>query len=322
MRKLVTLQRHVLEEKSLPSERRLELAMLFWDLMIAIKKIHNKVTKAGLVDVLGATDNENVHGEVVKRLDEYAHDTMVKAMNHGGHLCVMASEEAEEIIPIPKELPLGKYVLVFDPLDGSSNIDANVSVGTIFSVYERVSSEGPGTVEDVVRTGTEQVVAGYVIYGSSTMLVYTVGAGVHGFTFDPAMGEFYLSHPNIQTPVQGVMYSVNESYSEHFDAATKEFLAHVKEQEYSARYIGSLVADFHRNLLYGGIFLYPGVPKPKLRLVYEAFPMAWIVEAAGGAASTGRESILSLTAKELHERVPLIIGSKEDVEYYIELVAK
>lgn len=316
MQKLITLQRHILEEKAIPHERRHELARLFWDLMIAIKKIHNKVTKAGLVDVIGETGETNTHGENVQKLDEYAHDTMVRAMNHGGHLGVMASEEREEIIPIPQDLEQGKYALVFDPLDGSSNIDANVSVGTIFSVYERKSQGGVADLADVVRAGAEQICAGYVIYGSSTMIVYTAGAGVYGFTFDPTMGEFYLSHPNIQTPARGEIYSINEGYSEKFDEPTKKFLAEIKQQEYSARYIGSLVADFHRNLLYGGVFLYPGVPKPKLRLVYEAFPMAWIAEQAGGAASTGKERILSLSAKELHERVPLIIGSKEDVAQY------
>lgn len=320
MKKLVTLQRHILEEKTVANGQRLELAMLFWDLMIAIKKIHNKVTKAGLVEILGGTGTENVHGESVQRLDEYANDTLIRAMNHGGHFCIMASEESEDLIPISKELPLGKYALVFDPLDGSSNIDANVSVGTIFSVYQRVSQEGLGTKEDVVRSGADQIVSGYVIYGSSTMLVYTVGAGVHGFTFDPAMGEFYLSHPNIQIPRQGEIYSINEGYSQNFDAATKAFLLDVKERKYSLRYIGSLVADVHRNLLYGGIFLYPGVPKPKLRTVYEAFPMAWIVEQAGGAASTGKERILTLTARELHERVPLIIGSRDDVGRYEKFV--
>lgn len=310
MKKLIPLQRHILEEPRLENGQKLELARLFWDFMIAVKKIHNKVTKAGLVDVLGENGDVNVHGEAVQRLDEYAHETIVRAMNHGGHLCLMASEEAEDIIPIPADKPRGEYALVFDPLDGSSNIDANVSVGTIFSLYR----------QNVLRAGTEQICAGYVVYGASTMLVYTVGAGVHGFTYDPTMGEFYLSHPNMQTPTSGEIYSVNEGYSEKFDEGTKRFLVDVKKRGYSLRYIGSLVADFHRNLLYGGIFLYPGVPKPKLRLVYEAFPLAWIAEQAGGAASTGKERILSLVAKELHERVPLIIGSKDDVARYEEFV--
>ncbi|MEK7557264.1 MAG: class 1 fructose-bisphosphatase, partial [Patescibacteria group bacterium] len=221
MRKLIPLQRHILEEKVLPNGQKLELARLFWDFMIAIKKIHNKVIKAGLVDILGESGDVNVHGETVQRLDEYAHEAVFKAMNHGGHLCTMVSEESEDIIPIPTELPLGPYVLVFDPLDGSSNLDANVSVGTIFSVYRRRSEEGPGRREDVVRAGAEQICAGYVIYGSSTMLVYTVGTGVHGFTLDPAMGEFYLSHPSIQIPPRGGIYSINEGYSNSFDEQTK-----------------------------------------------------------------------------------------------------
>lgn len=313
MHKIVTLQRHILEQPALSQPRRLELATLMWDMMIAIKKIHNHVTKAGLVDVLGATGKANIHGEKVQKLDEYANDMMIRAMNHGGHLAVMASEENEDVISIPADKPKGKFSLVFDPLDGSSNIDVNVSVGTIFSIYEG---------EGVVRTGREQVLAGYVVYGSSTMLVYTVGAGTHGFTFDPAMGEFYLSHPNISMPDKAEIYSLNESYAPSFAPDLTAYLTDVKHRGLTARYIGSLVADFHRNLLKGGIYLYPAVPKPKLRLVYEAFPMAWLAEQAGGAASTGTERVLDMTAQELHQRVPFVVGHKGEVERYEEFMKK
>ena len=313
MHKVVTLQRHILEEETLSPKRRLEMATLMWDMMIAIKKIHNKVTQAGLVEMLGKTGAVNVQGEEVQRLDEFANDVMIKAMNHGGHLAAMASEENEDVVAIPADKPKGKYSLVFDPLDGSSNIDANVSVGTIFSVYEG---------EEIVRTGSEQVLAGYVVYGSSTMLVYTIGSGAHGFTFDPAMGEFYLSHPHISMPEQAEIYSLNEGYAPSFDRGLQEYLADVKSRGLIARYIGSLVADFHRNLLKGGIFLYPAVPKPKLRLVYEAFPMAWLAEQAGGAASTGGERILDMTAQELHQRVPFVVGHKDEVARYEEFMKR
>jgi fructose-1,6-bisphosphatase I len=293
-----------------------------WDLTIAIKMIHREVNKAGLVEILGATEERNVSGDVVMKLDKYAQDRIFKAMDHGGHLCVMASEESEDIIPIPDRFPKGKYVLLYDPLDGSSNIDANVSVGTIFSVYRKKTAGRDGTQEDCLRRGVEQVAAGYVIYGSSTMLVYSTGDGVHGFTLDPSMGEFLLSHPNIRIPKRGKIYSINEGNAAYFDEGTKRYLEHIKTPDkaagrpYSLRYIGSLVADFHRNLLYGGIFLYPAAPKPKLRLLYEANPLAFIVEQAGGKATTGRERILDIQPTELHQKVPLVIGSPDDVDEY------
>jgi fructose-1,6-bisphosphatase I len=234
----------------------------------------------------------------------------------------MASEEADSILPIPTRFERGRNVMLFDPLDGSSNIDANVSIGTIVSLYRKKDPGADGTLDDCLQKGREQVAAIYAIYGSSTMLVYSIGRGVHGFTLDPSIGEFLLSHPDIQIPPKGKIYSINEGNAAKFDSGTRKFLEYLKTPDketgrpYSGRYIGSLVADFHRNLLYGGVFLYPAAPKPKLRLQYEANPLAYIVEQAGGRASTGTESILDIQPTELHQKVPLIIGSKEDVELY------
>jgi fructose-1,6-bisphosphatase I len=274
------------------------------------------------VKILGETDNVNVHGEVVMKLDEFAQQTIYRAMGHSGHLCVMASEESEGIIPIPDDGKKGKYVLMFDPLDGSSNIDVNASIGTIFSIHRKITNHTEdGALEDCLQKGIDQVAAGYFIYGSSTMMVYTTGHGVHGFTLDPSLGEFLLSHENIRTPARGKIYSINEGNATKWDEGTRRYIDHVKEDRadrghpYSLRYIGSLVADFHRNLLKGGIFLYPG-PKGKLRLLYEAAPLAMVVEQAGGAASTGAERILDIEPKSLHQKVALIIGSRQDVEEY------
>ena len=218
--------------------------------------------------------------------------------------------------------PKGNYVLVYDPLDGSSNIDANVSIGTIFSIYRRKTPRGDGSIEDCVRRGTEQIAAGYVVYGSSTMMVYTTGSSVDGFTLDPTMGEFLLSHPDIKTPDRSMYVSINEGNSAHFDSGTRKYLEYLKTPDaetgrpYSARYIGSLVADFHRNLMKGGIFLYPAAPRAKLRLVYEAIPLAFIAEQAGGAASDGERRIMDIQPSELHEKTALAIGNREDVAMY------
>ena len=300
---------------------------LLWDLTLAAKTISREVNKAGLVDILGTTGSSNVQGEEVQKLDRFAQDTIFKAMDHGGHLCCMASEEVSDVIEIPARFPKGKYVLVFDPLDGSSNIDVNVSVGTIFSILRKVTPGEDGTLDDCLQRGVRQVAAGYVIYGSSTMMVYTTGQGVHGFTLDSSLGEFLLSHENIQMPEQGKIYSVNEGNAHTWDAGTKAYVDFVKSPQTdrkakSHRYIGSMVADLHRNLLMGGIFLYPAdcrnadKPRPKLRLLYEANPMAYIVEQAGGLASTGTERILEIAPTDLHQRVPIVIGSKDDVTEY------
>ncbi len=328
MQKVVTVQRHIVEQERLYPKASGDFTGLLWDLTIAAKTISREVNKAGLADILGLTGEKNIHGEEVKKLDAYANERIIKSMEHGGHLCIMASEENDDVIPIPEEFPRGKYVLMFDPLDGSSNIDANVSVGTIFSIYRRKTTGKDASVDDCLRKGTEQVAAGYIVYGSSTMMVYTTGQGVHGFTLDPGIGEFLLSHENIRIPLKGKTYSVNEGNTFTWDEGTKKYINHLKESDtvtgrpYSLRYVGSLVADFHRNLLYGGIFLYPAdykdpkKPKAKLRLLYEANPLAFIVEQAGGMASTGKERILDIQATGLHQKVPLIIGSKEDVLTY------
>lgn len=333
--KLVTLTRHILEEQARYPDSQGHFSQILWDLTLALKIISREVMKAGLVNILGETQDSNVHGETVMKLDRYADDRIFKAMDHGGHLCCMASEECENLIKIPARFDKGDYVLVFDPLDGSSNIDKNVSIGTIFAIFKRVTEGGgDGTLEDALQPGTRQVAAGYCIFGSSTMLVYTTGNGVHGFTLDPSVGEFLLSHENIQCPEKGKIYSINEGNSHYWDPATKEFIEYLKDKDdetgrpYSLRYIGSLVADFHRNLLAGGVFLYPtdykdpDNPRPKLRLLYEASPLAFIVEQAGGIATTGSQRILELKPKSLHQRVPLVIGSKWEVEKYLEFYKK
>ncbi len=293
---------------------------LFSDLAVAAKIISREVNKAGLIDILGAANYQNVQGEEVQKLDEYANDTIVRTMEHGGHLSGMASEEIEEIIPIPDDMPKGDYLLLFDPLDGSSNIDVNISVGTIFSILKCPPRECGGMLKDFLKPGTDQVCSGYIIYGSSTVLVYTTGHGVHGFTLDPSVGEFLLSHEDIRIPEEGNIYSINEANANRWLNGTTEYIEKIKldtERPRTGRYVGSLVADFHRNLLKGGIFLYPADTKNtngKLRLLYEANPLAFIVEQAGGRASNGDKRILEIQPEELHQRTPLIIGSKTDVE--------
>ena len=320
----MTIQRHILEGEKKHPEATGELSALLSDLTLAAKVISLEVNKAGLVDVLGFTGDQNVHGERVKKLDMFAHEIMIHAMNHGGHLAVMASEEEEDIIHIPERHHIGKYVLLFDPLDGSSNIDANASIGTIFSIYKRISTDGePGTIEDCLQPGDKQVAAGYVVYGSSTIMVYTAGDGVHGFTLDPAFGEFLLSHENIKTPKTANIYSLNEGNYKYWHKGLKKYIKYVQDADdrrgkpYSARYIGSMVADIHRNLLYGGIFIYPAdrrSPNGKLRLAYECNPMAYIIEQAGGRAIDGKRRILEIKPKNLHQRVPIYIGSESAVD--------
>lgn len=322
MSKIRTVQQHILDEERLYPGATGDFTALLTSLIVAAKIISREVNKAGLVKILGETDNVNVHGETVMKLDEFAQQTICRAMGHSGHLCAMASEESENIIPIPDGGKRGKYVLMFDPLDGSSNIDVNASIGTIFSIHRKITNgHEDGLLEDCLQKGSEQVAAGYFIYGSSTVMVYTTDHGVHGFTLDPSLGEFLLSHENITTPARGKIYSINEGNTTQWDAGTRRYIEFVKEDRkdrghpYSLRYIGSLVADFHRNLLKGGIFLYPG-PKGKLRLLYEAAPLAMVVDQAGGAASTGNQRILDVQPTSLHQKVPLIIGSREDVAEY------
>ncbi len=321
----MTLERFIMEEQRAHPAARGEFSGILAQITLAGKIISREVNKAGLAEILGVTGRTNVHGETVQKLDEFSHNTFVSSLEHCGHLCIMASEETEAAIEIPAAYPCGSYVLLFDPLDGSSNIDVNVSIGSIFSIFKRRSSGGRGTLEDCLQKGVHQVGAGYLVYGSSTMFVYSTGYGVNGFTLDPSLGEFLLSHPRIEIPSRGRTYSINEGHATLWDEGTTRYIEHLKEEDpasgrpYSSRYIGSLVSDFHRNLLKGGIFLYPAnrkSPKGKLRLLYEANPLAFIVEQAGGAASTGFERILEIQPEALHQRTPLIIGSREDVAEY------
>jgi fructose-1,6-bisphosphatase I len=321
---VTTIERFIFDQEHRYPEATGELSNLLYDIALAAKIIAAAIRRAGLVNILGAAGNRNVQGEEQQKLDVIANETFKNCLNHTGRVCVMGSEEDENIIPVPPEYPVGKYAVLFDPLDGSSNIDVNAAVGTIFSIYRRISMEGRGTVADVLQPGCKQVASGYVMYGSSTMLVYTTGQGVHGFTLDPTIGEFLLSHPRIVTPRVGTYYSVNESNFGRWDRGMQSAVRGLKGdvpdlmQPKNSRYIGSLVADFHRNLIAGGIFLYPADtrnPQGKLRLLYEASPMAFIAEQAEGSATDGINRILDIIPHNLHQRTPLVIGSREDVGF-------
>ncbi|GAB6035994.1 class 1 fructose-bisphosphatase [Fundidesulfovibrio butyratiphilus] len=329
----VTVTEHLLlHQKESPAATG-RYTRLLNDLILAAKIISREVNKAGLVDVLGFTGDINVQNEQVRKLDVYANSVLIHRMERAGVLCAIASEENADIIQIPSQFPKGDYIVIFDPLDGSTNIDVNVNVGTIFSIFRREPGDPDrnATLTDVLQKGARQVAAGYFLYGTSTMMVYSTGRGVHGFTLDPGVGEFLLSHPDIKIPERGRIYSVNEGNSPYWDAATTEVVNYFKSPKndrgapYSSRYIGSLVADFHRNLLYGGIFLYPAdnqdpkKPRGKLRLMCEANPLAFLCEQAGGAASDGETRILDIEPSELHQRVPLFLGSKKDVEKVCEI---
>ncbi|WP_226388671.1 class 1 fructose-bisphosphatase [Penaeicola halotolerans] len=299
-----------------------ELSQLLRDIALAAKIVNREINRAGLANIAGAFGQMNVQGEEQQKLDVIADIRFTRALTKGGEVCAIISEEVDEIIDTGK--PEGKYVVAIDPLDGSSNIDVNISIGTIFSVYRRVSPIGSAiTKEDVLQSGLKQVAAGYVLYGSSTMLVYTTGNGVNGFTYEQSLGEFFLSHQNIRIPETGKIYSINEGSSNHFEPSIQAYIKQCKDKEMSARYIGSLVADFHRNMLKGGIYLYPSTkkdPNGKLRLMYEAQALAFIVEQAGGKASDGQRRILEIEPENLHQRVPLYIGSKSmvnEVEGYV-----
>lgn len=320
--KFMTLERHIIEEENKHPYATGEFSGLLHSMSLAVKLVWREVTKAGLVNILGKTDRMNVTGDEVKKLDEFADETIYKAMDHGGHLCVMASEENEDLLQIPDQYNHGKYVLLYDPLDGSGNIDANITVGTIFSVLKRVTSSGKGTMDDVLQPGYKQVAAGYALFSSSMMFVYSTGHGVHGFTLDPSVGEFLLSHENIKIPTRGSIYAVNEGNYNKWDACMRRYIDWLKTEDktdcrpYSLRYIGSLVADVHRTLMYGGIYCYPGDsknPNGKLRLMYENNPLAYIVENAGGAASDGKLRIMDIQPDKLHQKSPLFIGSPDDV---------
>ncbi len=301
-----------------------ELTRLLNDIVIASKNVNREVNKAGLADILGATTQENIQGETQQKLDVFADQQFISALKNGGEACGIASEEVDEYLSFGSARSKnGKYIVAFDPLDGSSNIDVNVSIGTIFSIYRRVSEVGTlATEADYLQKGENQVAAGYVIYGSSTMLVYTTGKGVNGFTLDPSIGEFCLSHPNLKIPKNGKIYSMNEGNLAYCSNAIKNYISYCKEidkptnRPYSSRYIGSMVADFHRNMIKGGIFIYPETseaPNGKLRLLYECNPMAFIMEQAGGIAINGTQRIMEVEPIELHQRVPTIMGSENMV---------
>lgn len=292
-----------------------ELSQLLRDLALAGKIVNREINRSGLIDINGAFGAQNVQGEEQQKLDVIANIRFIRALRNGGEVCAIISEEEEDIIDLGNNK--GKYVVAIDPLDGSSNIDVNVSIGTIFSIYRRKSAVG-GSVqhEDVMQKGTEQVAAGYLLYGSSCMLVYTTGHGVNGFTYETTLGEFFLSHQNMTIPKTGKIYSINEGSCRSFPAFVKEYVEFCRDSCYSARYIGSLVADFHRNLLVGGIYIYPSstkAPQGKLRLLYECNALAMIVEQAGGKASNGEKRILDIQPTELHQRVPFFIGCTEMV---------
>jgi len=317
MHRVVTIERHILEQQKQFPEATGVLTSILYDIALAGKLIARETNRAGLADALGLTGAFNVQGEEVAKLDEFANSAIVRLNQVTGRLAAMASEENEGPIPIPDEYPTGRYIMVFDPLDGSSNIDYSVSIGTIFSILRRRSPESsPVDLEDFLQCGTEIVAAGYVLYGPSTMMVYSAGAGVHGFTLDQTVGEFLLTHPDIRIP-KAKYYSVNQGYERYWAREIQEYVQYLQAQNLSMRYIGSLVSDFHRNLLGGGIFLYPAdtrdpaLPQGKLRLLYEAAPLGYLAEQAGGAASDGTQPILDLKPTDLHQRTPLFLGDKE-----------
>ncbi|AXG68524.1 fructose-1,6-bisphosphatase class 1 [Kordia sp. SMS9] len=301
-----------------------ELSRLINSIRLAAKVVNHEVNKAGLVDIIGAAGDTNIQGEDQQKLDVYANEKFIQTMSNRNIVCGIGSEENDDFIAINSldENNQNKYVVLIDPLDGSSNIDVNVSVGTIFSVYRRVTPVGtPVTIDDFLQEGNKQVAAGYVIYGTSTMLVYTTGHGVNGFTLNPAIGTFYLSHPNMQFPETGRIYSINEGNYAHFPQGVKDYIKYCQKEEedrpYTSRYIGSLVSDFHRNLIKGGIYIYPQTskaPDGKLRLLYECNPMAFLAEQANGLASDGFQRIMDVKPTELHQRVPIFCGSRKMVE--------
>jgi fructose-1,6-bisphosphatase I len=329
---LLTVQQHILEEQ----RRRYpdasgEFSWLLSGITLATKIVAAQVRRAGLAGILGVTRETNVQGETVQKLDVIANQTLLQFLGNRGNVAIMASEENEDPVIVERDRKMGKYVVVFDPLDGSSNIDVNVSVGTIFSILRR-EQDPTGkrdVLADVLQPGYRQVAAGYVVYGSSTMLVYAAGRGVHGFTLDPSIGAYLLSHENMRMPAQGTIYSCNEANSEGFPPAYQRYLHHLRSgglsRKYSSRYIGSLVADFHRTLLKGGIFLYPPTashPSGKLRLLYEGNPIAYLAEQAGGLATDGRGRILDIVPTSLHQRTPLVVGGEEEMETLMDMLAK
>jgi fructose-1,6-bisphosphatase I len=330
---IITIERYIIEEQRIHPEATGALTNLLYDIALAGKVIASKTTRAGLAEILGRTEDINIQGEEVMKLDRFADLTVSRLTDHTGRLAGLASEENAEFLPIPDKYPKGKYLLLYDPLDGSSNVDYNMPVGTIFAIYRRTREEGPVTLSEFLQPGRNLVASGYISYGTSTMLIYTTGHGVHGFTLDPAVGEFLLSYPNIRIPSPPNYFSVNLGYQMYWTSGVQRYTEFLQGREggvkgLSLRYIGTLVSDFHRNLLAGGVFYYPAdtkdpkMPSGKLRLMYEAAPLAFIAEQAGGYASDGRRRILDIQPASLHERTPLYIGNRDLVEKAEELIRK
>lgn len=322
--KIMSVQQHILAEQRLRSPRSSgEFSWLLSGITLATKIVAAQVRRGGLVNALGDTGGENVQGESIQKLDRIANEAMEHCLGHRGSVAIMLSEEVAEPVVVQRDLEHGKYIVVFDPLDGSSNIDVNVSVGTIFSIFGRdpANPVPGGPAAECLAQGTRQLAAGYVVYGPSTMMVYTTGNGVHGFTLDPSVGAYMLTHANITMPAQGMYYSLNEARLDTYPEAVRRFIAHLRGgaagRDYSSRYVGSLVADFHRTLLKGGIFLYPPTPKQpdgKLRLMYEANPIAFLAEQAGGRATDGQRRILDIVPTKIHQRTPLAVGSRFEMD--------
>ena len=326
-----TLNEFIIERQADFKYAKGELTRILSDISVAAKILHREVNKAGLADILGEADQTNIQGEVVQKLDIFANQQFLAALKAGGEVCAVVSEEDEHIIQFDQKAgENGKYVVSMDPLDGSSNIDSNVSTGTIFAIHRRISLSGEGKTEDFLQEGTEIVAAGYIIYGSSSMLVYSTGNGVNGFTLDPSIGEFCLSHPDMKIPKTGKTYSINQGYYIHFQEEVQKYIVYCQEEHaetnrpYTLRYIGSMVADFHRNLIKGGIFIYPATtnsPNGKLRLLYECNPLSFLAEQAGGKATDGFKRILEIKPDSIHQRVPIFIGSSGMVDKAEEFMA-
>ena len=323
--KLYTIERYISQEEQKYPEATGEFTSLMHDLTFAFRLIAREVRRAGLNDILGLTDNINVHGEKVRKIDEWANEVILRMMDHSGHLCAMLTEEEENIVPIPEQYGRGKYVLAFDPLDGSSNLDVNITIGTIFSLLRRADpkSKDAGTEEDLLQPGYKQVAAGYILYGSSTQFVYTNGNGVNVFTYDPTIGQFLLTFENVTMPDYGDIYSVNEGYYYHWDKEIQQYLSFIKQpwgdrkKGFTSRYVAAIVADVHRLLHYGGLFMYPwedDKPDGKIRLLYEANPLSMIVEQAGGRSIDGKNRIMEVQPTDIHQRVPIFIGSKGNID--------
>ncbi len=323
---LITAQQHILEQQEAHfPDAGGTFSWLLSGITLATKMIQAKIRQAGLLDVLGSAGETNVQGETQQKLDVYANQALLHCLSLRDSVAVLVSEENEEPVTFDRAPETGKYVIFFDPLDGSSNIDVNVSVGTIFSIFRGPAKTDGDIRSAVLQPGSKQVAAGYVVYGSSTILVYTAGKGVFGFTLDPAVGAYVLSHENLRMPQQGNMYSVNEAQAHTFPNAYQEYLTRLRTgalgREYSSRYVGSLVADFHRTILKGGVFIYPptkGYPNGKLRLLYEANPLAFIAEQAGGLATDGERRITEIEPQEIHQRTPLVVGSTVEVEDFLQ----